>query len=180
MGRFLKNLKLKTVAGAGGPSSAELRDTGKTIFLEKRNISELDELILVQRAQEIQRLNNGLLHPQLSSIVGTIVNDSGTPVNLTVPTNQEIYSVQVLAIKNSSGGSAAVTLAITDGSQSIPLILGLNVADGATQVIVSPLAFDGSTSSLNAPFMIDSKFYLVASSDAEVTVLEGLRQMSLQ
>ena len=65
MGRFLKNLKLKTVAGAGGPSSAELRDTGKTIFLEKRNISELDELILVQRAQEIQRLNNGLLHPHI-------------------------------------------------------------------------------------------------------------------
>ena len=180
MGRFLRNLKQKTIAGAGGPTSAELRDSGQTLFIESRNLDELDELILIQRAHELQLLNQGIIHPGLSTILETTVNDSGTPVNLKVPVNQEVFQMQILAIKNTSGGAAAVTIAATDGTTSVPLILGLSVANGETKLIISPLAFDGSTSSLNASFNIDSSFYLVASSDAEVTAIQGLRTISLQ
>jgi len=179
MGRFFENLKQKTIAGSSGPTSGQLRDTGKTIFLESRSVDDLEELILVQRAHQLQCLNNGIIFPGLSEIASITVDDSGSPVTLKTPVNQELFEIGCLAIKNTSGGAAAVTIALTDGTTSIPLIAGLSVANGATVPILSPLAFDGSTSSVNTTFMIDSGFYLMASSDAEVTALIGLRQISL-
>lgn len=181
MGRFFENLKQKTIAGAGSFSSAELRDTGSTIYIEKRNTTDLGELILVQKANILQHQNGGLPHPALSTIVETSIGDSGTPAAVNPqPTSFELFEVCVLGVKNTSGGAAAVTLAITDGTTSIPLITGLSVANGTTSIIISPLAFDGSTSSSNSPFILDSSLTLQCSSDADVTVQIGYRTLSVK
>ena len=181
MGRFYSNLKQKTIAGATSPTSAQLRDTGATIFIESRNQSDLGELILVQKANILQHQNGRLPHPGLSEIKETAINDSGTPADIDpVPSNFEVFEVALLAIKNTSGGSASVTIAITDGTTSVPLISGLSVANATTSIVVSPLAFDGSTSNTNTPFLIDSSLKLMASSDAAVTVQLGYRTMSVK
>ena len=182
MGRFLQNLKQKTVAGTTGPTSAELQASGQTIFLETRNISDLDELIKVQNAHALQTQNGaGLPHPGLSQIIDTSINDSGVPADVNpVPDDFEILQVCVLAVKNQTGGSASVTIAITDGTSSIPLISGLSVGAGTTSILVSPLAFDGSTSNTNTPFLLDSSLKLMASSDAAVTVQVGFRTLSVK
>ena len=181
MGRFFSNLKQKTIAGSGGPSSAQLRDTGKTIFIEKRNSTDLGELILVQKANILQHQNGSLPHPGLSVIVETAIGDSGTPADVNpVPTNFELLQVCVLAVKNTSGGTAAVTIAITDGTTSIPLIAGLSVANGSTSIVTSPIADQGSTSSSNSPFLLDSSLKLMASSDADITVQVGYRTLSVK
>lgn len=181
MGRFFSNLKQKTIAGSTAPTSAQLRDTGKTIFIEQRNSKDLGELILIQKANILQHQNGRLPHPGLSAISETAIGDSGTPADVNpVPANFEVLEVCVLSVKNTSGGTAAVTLAITDGTTSIPLISGLSVANGATSIVISPLAFDGSTSSSNSPFLLDSSLKLMASSDADVTVQVGYRTMSVK
>lgn len=182
MGRFYQNLKQLKIAGAGAPTSAQLQETGQSIFIEKKNHMDLGELILVQKANILQHQNGaGLPHPGLSAISTTTINDSGTPVTVgPLPVDFEVLEVGVLAIKNTSGGAAAVTLAITDGTTSIPLIAGLSVANGATVAVVSPLAFDGSTSATNSPFLLDSSLFLMASSDAEVQTLVGYRTLSVR
>ena len=73
MGRFYSNLKQKTIAGTTGPTSAQLRDTGQTIFIESRNQSDLGELILVQKANILQHQNGKLPHPGLSAIAETAI-----------------------------------------------------------------------------------------------------------
>ena len=62
-GRFLNNLKQKTIAGTGGPTSTELQNAGQTIFIEKPNLKQLEELALIQGAHQLQTQNNGLLWP---------------------------------------------------------------------------------------------------------------------
>lgn len=181
MGRFYSNLKQKTIAGDTSPTSAQLRDTGQTIFIEARNQSDLGELILVQKANILQHQNGRLPHPGLSEIKETAISDSGVPADVEpVPKSFEVFEVCLLTVKNTSGGSASVTIAITDGTTSIPLIAGLSVGNGTTSIIVSPLAFDGSTSNTNTPFLLDSSLYLMASSDAAVTVQLGYRTMSVK
>jgi len=178
MGRFYKNLKQKTLAGSGGPTSAQLQVTGQTIYIEKSNSKDLDEVIQVQHAHQLQCLNAGLPHPGLSSIVDVTIPDSGAPTEIKTPVNQEILEVGLLSIKNTSGGSAAVSIAITDGTTSVPIVAGLSVANGATTVLLNPLGDAGSTSSLNTPFKIDSGLYIMGSSDAEVSIQMGYRILS--
>jgi len=181
MGRFFQNLKTLKIAGAGAPTSTQLQETGQSIFIEKKNQTDLGELILIQKAQILQHQNQTLPHPALSSISTTIIDDSGTPANVSpVPVDFEILQVGVLAIKNTSGGAAAVTLAITDGTTSIPLIVGLSVANGATVPIVSPLSYANATGSNFNEFNLDSSLYLIASSDAEVSILVGYRTLSVR
>tara|TARA_Y100000004_G_C8936948_1_gene422515 strand:+ start:159 stop:704 length:546 start_codon:yes stop_codon:yes gene_type:complete len=181
MGRFYSNLKQKTIAGDTSPTSAQLRDTGQTIFIESRNQSDLGELILVQKANILQHQNGRLQHPGLSEIKETAISDSGVPADVEpVPKFFEVFEVCLLSVKNTSGGTASVTIALTDGTTSVPLISGLSVTNGSTSILVSPLAFDGSTSNTNSPFTIDSSLYLMASSDASVTVQVGYRTMSVK
>ena len=54
MGRFFTNLKQKTIAGSGAATSAELQQTGQTIYIEKSNSTDLGELILIQKANILQ------------------------------------------------------------------------------------------------------------------------------
>jgi len=180
MGRFFSNLKQKTIAGSTAPTSAQLRDTGQTIFIEKRNTEDLGELILVQKANILQHQNGRLQHPGLSALVSTTIPDSGTPTDVKpVPKNFEVYEIASLSIANATGGAAAVTIALTDGTNVAPIVSGLAVGAGATEILVSPLAFDGSTSSTNSPFTIDSSLRLMSSSDTAVTIQVGYRVFSV-
>jgi len=181
MGRFFNNLKTLKIAGSGAPTSQQLQATGQSIYIEKSNSSDLGELILIQKANILQHQNNTLPHPGLSAIAETSIDDSGTPADVSpVATDFQIFEVAVLAVKNTSGGSAAVTIAITDGTTSIPLISGLSVANATTAVLVSPLSYAGSTGSTGLPFKIDSSLKLMASSDAAVTVQVGYRTLSVK
>ena len=78
MARFLNNLKQKTIAGSSGPSSSELQQAGQTIFLERPNVKDLEELMMVQAAHQLQTQNNGLLWPGKSSIIETSIPDGQT------------------------------------------------------------------------------------------------------
>lgn len=179
MGRFFRNLKQLKIAGAGAPTSAQLQETGQSIFIEKANQSDLGELILVQKANILQHQNQTLPHPGLSAISSSTIPDSGVPAEIKTPVDFEIFEVAMLAIKNTSGGSASVTIALTDGTTSVIVWSGA-VGNGVTQVIVNPLAFGGSTDTLSLPFKLDSGLYLLASSDAEVTALMGYRVLSVR
>jgi len=179
MGRFFRSLKTLKIAGAGAPTSAQLQEAGQTIFIEKSNQSDLGELILVQKANILQHQNQTLPHPGLSAIVEATIPDSGTPTAIKTPVDFEVLEVGLLAIKNSSAGAGAVTVAITDGTTSL-LIWSGSVGAGVTQVIVNPLALPSATDQLSRPFLIDSTFYLMASSDAVVTAQLGYRTLSVR
>lgn len=179
MGRFFKNLKTLKIAGVGAPTSAQLQETGQTIYIEKSNSSDLGELILVQKANILQHQNQTLPHPGLSGIESATIPDSGAPTAIKTPVDFEILQVGMLAIKNTSGGSASVSVALTDGTTSVIIWTG-SVGNGVTTVILNPLGFAGATDDLSQPFLTDSSLYLMASSDAEVTALMGYRTLSVR
>ena len=180
MGRFFRSLKTLKIAGAGAPTSAQLQEAGQTIFIEKSNQSDLGELILVQKANILQHQNQTLPHPGLSAIVEATIPDSGTPTEIKTPVDFEVLEVGLLAIKNASAGAGAVSVALTDGTTSV-LIWSGTVGAGVTQLIVNPLALEhASTDELSRSFLIDSTFYLMASSDAVVTAQLGYRTLSVR
>jgi len=180
MGRFFQNLKQKTIAGAGGPTSTQLKETGQTIFIEKSNSQDLGELILIQKANQLQHQNQTLPHPGLSSIASTSIPDSGAMTDIINPSNFEIFQVAYLAIKNEGAGTAAVTVGLTDGTTTVQ-IYGGNTTAGATTVILNPLGFnDVDSTRFSLPFLIDSSLKVVVSSDAAVTALMGYRTLSVK
>lgn len=179
MGRFFKTLKTLKIAGSGAPTSAQLQETGQNIYIDKANQSDLGELILVQKANILQHQNQTLPHPGLSSIVEATIPDSGTPTAIKTPVDFELLEVGLLSIKNSSGGSASVSVAVTDGTTSI-LIWSGSVGTGTTQLILNPLALPSATDEMSRTFVLDSTFYLMASSDAVVTAQLGYRTLSVR
>lgn len=179
MGRFFRSLKTLKIAGAGAPTSTQLQEAGQSIYIEKTNSKDLGELILVQKANILQHQNQTLPHPGLSAIATSTIPDSGAPTEIKTPVDFELLEVGMLAIKNTSGGSASVTVALTDGTTSV-IIWSAAVANGATSVILNPLGFSGATDELALPFIIDSGLYIMASSDAEVTALMGYRTLSVR
>jgi len=182
MGRFFKNLKLKTLSGAGGPTSSELRDTGKTIYLENKNTPDLDELILVQKAHYYQTQNGaGLPHPGLGGFVEEMIDDSGTAVSILIPQGFQIFRIVALTVSNASGGSATVTVEISDGSASMAIASG-TVADGATTVLLSPLetSYSFGAGSASSGLLIDSSLQLAVKSTAEVIARAAYQTLSNQ
>ena len=177
MGRFFRSLKTLKIAGAGAPSSTQLQEAGQSIYIEQANYKDLGELILVQKANILQHQNNNLPHPGLSAIESSTIPDSGAPTAIKTPVDFEVIQVGMLAIKNTSGGSASVSVALTDGTTSVIIWTG-SVGNGTTKIILNPLSFPGSTDTLSRPFLTDSGLYLMASSDAEVTALMGYRMLS--
>jgi len=179
MGRFFKNLKTLKIAGVGAPTSSQLQETGQSIYIDKANQTDLGELILVQKANILQHQNQTLPHPGLSAIADASIPDSGAPTAIKTPVDFEVLQVGSLAVKNTSGGSAAVSIALTDGSTSFVIWSG-SVGNGTTKVILNPLAFNGASDELTMPFLIDSSLYLMASSDAAVNVLLAYRTLSVR
>lgn len=179
MGRFFRSLKQLKIAGAGAPTSAQLQQAGQSIYIEKANQTDLGELILVQKANILQHQNNSLPHPGLSAVQSSTIPDSGAPTEIKTPVDFELIQVGMLAFKNTSGGAAAVSVALTDGTTSVIIWSG-SVGNGVTKVIVNPLAYSGSSDEVTLPFTIDSGLYIMASSDAEVTALMGYRMLSVR
>jgi len=182
MARFLNNLKQKTMAGAGGPSSSELQQAGQTIFLERPNVKDLEELVLVQDAHAKQTQNGaGLPHPGLSQVVSTAIPDSGTATNVLTPANFEVFNIIALTLKNSSGGDASVQISISDGTTSLLLATG-TVADGAELPIISPILFNSALAAASSSngLMIDSTLLIKVASNANITANVAYQVLSVK
>ena len=182
MARFLNNLKQKTMAGTGGPSSEELQQAGQTIFLERPNVLDLEELILVQDAHAKQTQNGaGLPHPGISKVVSTSIGDSGTATNIVTPANFEVFNIVALTLKNGSGGDASVQVSISDGTNSVLLATG-TVADGAELPIITPFLVNSTfgAQSASSGIMVDSTLLVKVASNANITANVAYQVLSVK
>lgn len=182
MARFLNNLKQKTVAGAGGPSSSELQASGQTIYLEKPNVNDLEELILVQKAHAMQTQNGaGLPHPGLSQVVSTSIPDSGSATSVLIPVNFEVFNIVGLTLKNASGGDASVQVSLSDGTTSLILATG-TVGDGGELPIISPLLVTSAlgSGSSSSGIMIDSNLQIKVASNATISANVAYQVLSVR
>ena len=181
MGRFFSNLKQKTIAGSTAPTSAQLRDTGKTIYIEKRNSQDLGELILIQKANILQHQNNSLPHPGLSAVVSTAIHDSGAATTVLAPSDFEVFNVVALTIKNTSGGDAGVQISISDGSTTVLLAQG-NISNNTEFPIITPFLVSDSlgASSSASGLLIDSSLQVFVASDAAVTANVAYQVLSVK
>lgn len=182
MARFLNNLKQKTIAGAGGPSSSELQSAGQTIFLERPNKLDLEELVLVQDAHAKQTQNGAALpHPGLSKVESTSIPDSGSATNVLTPANFEVFNIVALTLKNASGGDAAVQVSISDGTTSVLLASG-TVADGAELPIITPFLVNSTfgAGSSSSGLMIDSTLLIKVAANANITANVAYQVLSVR
>ena len=173
-GRFLNNLKQKTIAGTTGPTSSELQSAGQTIFIEKPNVKDLEELSLVQSAHQLQTQNNGLLWPGKSSWVETSIPDGQTETAIIVPTGFQIYRVRALVLKDATGGAAACSVSLNDGTTTISLIQFASITGGSSQSVVNP--FSNSMPILD----IDSSLYITVTSDTALTAQMAVQLISMK
>jgi len=181
MSRFFELLKLKTLAGSQGPTSAELQSAGQTIFIEKPNQRELEDLITVQKAHYFQTQNGaGLPHPGLSSVVSTNIPDSGTATSVLVPTDFQVLNVIALTLKNASGGDASVQVTLTDGTTSCVLAAG-TVGDGGELPIITPLVVNSAlgAGSGSAGIKLDSSLQIKVASNANISSIVAYQTLSV-
>jgi len=162
--RFLNLLKTKTIGGSNQASATELNNSADSVFLEPDNLMELLQIGHINSAIQASRQNNGLPKGSLSEIIEIAVAD--TPTTLLQPTNEEVYQITAITIKESSGATATVTFALTDGSASMQLGSLAGSANQETNVF-GPFKTDlGSY-----PLVLTSKSYLMGSRDNACTVL---------
>lgn len=181
MSRFFELLKLKTLAGSQGPTSAELQSAGETIFIERPNSNQLEELILVQKAHYFQTQNGaGLPHPGLSAVTSTNIPDSGTATTVLAPENFQVLNVVALSLKNASGGDASVQVSLTDGSTSVILASG-TVGDGGELPIITPLVVNSAlgAGSGSAGIKLDSSLQLKVASNATISAIVAYQTLSV-
>ena len=173
MGRFFKNLKTRTIAGANGPSSAELQETGQTIFIDQANSKDLGELILIQKSNIQQHQNQTLPHPGLSAVDQSTISEGATdsPLN-PIATGFQLYQIQAVSCSNAGASSADVEVSIGDGSNYVP-IASASIGAGAESTIdISKFVTGGG--------VIDSSLFLVASASEEVTFSVAYSTLSVK
>jgi hypothetical protein len=176
MGRFFQNLKQKTIAGSGGPTSAQLQTTGQTIFIEKSNKADLEELILVQKAHYFQTQNGaGLPHPGLSEVKLTVIDGVEDYLAILTPVGQEIYRVNALSIRNESGGTGTYSLALLDPNTNLSVVLvnGKSIGNNTTDLILNPLDSE-------LPFLIDSSLLVAVYCDVDLTARMAVQKLSVK
>ena len=172
MGRFFQNLKQKTIAGSGGPTSAQLQTTGQTIFIEKSNKADLEELILVQKAHYFQTQNGaGLPHPGLSEIKISIIDGVEDYVAPLVPVGQEVYKLNGFTLSNASGVTANYKFAVTDGITNMDLSSTATLNNAAS----IRLSWNEATSGL-----LESSYYFVVYSDQDLQCTMALQKLSVR
>jgi hypothetical protein len=167
--RFLNLVKTRTLGGTNAATATELNAAADPVFLEPSNQAELLDITMVNDAIRSSRQNGGLPKGSLSKLISVTVSDS--PTVLLQPTGEEIYRIQNITIKESSGSTATVTFAITDGSASSVIgtfSAGANSEVSAYGPIMSSAAAHNFSS---VPFLVTSGVYLVGSRDNECSVL---------
>ena len=179
MARFLNNLKQKTIAGTSGPTSSELQSAGQTIFIEKPNVKDLEELSLVQSAHQLQTQNNGLLWPGKSSWIETSIPDGQTETAIIVPSGFQIYRVVALQLKNATGGAAACAVSLNDGTTTIPMVQVGSITGGSSASILNPFVVATSANGVG-PLHIDSSLYITVTSDTALTAQMAVQLISMQ
>ena len=178
-GRFLNNLKQKTIAGTTGPTSSELQSAGQTIFIERPNVKDLEELSLVQSAHQLQTQNNGLLWPGKSLWIETSIPDGQTETAIIVPSGFQIYCVRALMLKNATGGAAACAVSFNDGTTSVPMVQLGSISGGSTASVINPFVVATSSNGVG-PIEIDSSLYITVTSDTALTAQMAVQLISMQ
>jgi len=156
--RFLNLLKTKTIGGSNQASATELNNSADSVFLEPANLQELLQIGHINKAIQASRQNGGIPKGSLSQIVSVSVSDS--PTVILQPTNEEVYQINAITIKESAGSTATVTFVLTDGTTSMQLGASAGSANQETNVF-GPFKTDlGSF-----PLTVTSGSYLMASRD---------------
>jgi hypothetical protein len=156
--RFLNLLKTKTIGGSNQASATELNNSADSVFLEPANLQELLQIGHINKAIQASRQNGGIPKGSLSKIESITVSDS--PTVILQPTNEEVYQINAITIKESAGSTATVTFVLTDGTTSMQLGASAGSANQETNVF-GPFKTDlGSF-----PLTVTSKSYLMASRD---------------
>ena len=181
MGRFFQNLKTKTIAGSGGPTSTQLQTTGQSIFIDKSNRAELEELILVQKAHYFQTQNGaGLPHPGQSEVKIKIIDGIEDYISILEPLGQEIYKVNALSIRNESGGSGTYSVAMMDASSNtVVLVNGATLANNTTNLLLNPLKQSSSAEGAWPP-LLDSSLVLAVYCNVDMTVRMAVQKLSVR
>ena len=179
MARFLNNLKQKTIAGSSGPSASELQQAGQTIFLERPNVKDLEELMMVQAAHQLQTQNNGLLWPGKSQIIEKSIPDGQTETAILVPAGFQVYRVVALQLKNATGGAAACAVSLNDGTTSVVQVQLGSISGGSTATVLSPFTVATASNGVG-PLHIDSSLYITVTSDTALTAQMSVQLMSFK
>ena len=167
--RFLRLIQTRKIGGSDQASASELDSAADTTFLEPQNQSELLDITMVNQAIQASRQNGGLPKGSLSKIVEVTVSDSIT--TLLQPTNEQVFQIQNITIKESSGATSTLTLALTDGSTSTMIGSFPGSANTETSVY-GPIMDSGERHNFSSvPFTVTSGVYLVGSRDNACTAL---------
>jgi hypothetical protein len=167
--RFLNLLKTKSIGGSNQASASELDNSANPVFLEPDNLMDILQIGHVNSAIQASRQNNGLPKGSLSAIVDVTVSDS--PTTLLQPSNEEVYQIQNITIKESSGSTATVSFALTDGSTSSLIGAFAGGANAETSVYGPIMSSANAHNFSSVPFLLTSGLYLVGSRDNACSVL---------
>lgn len=162
--RFLNLLKSKTIGGNSQASATELDNSADSVFLEPDNLQEILQIGHINKAIQASRQNGGIPKGSLSVVKSITVSDS--PTVILQPSNEEVYQINAMTIKESAGSTATVTFVMTDGSTSMQLGASAGSANQETNVF-GPFKTDlGSY-----PLIVTSGSYLMASRDNACSLL---------
>lgn len=162
--RFLNLLKTKSIGGSNQASATELNNSADLVFLEPNNLMDILQIGHVNHAIQASRQNNGIPKGSLSVVKSITVSD--TPTIILQPSNEEVYQINAMTIKETSGSTATVTFVMTDGTTSMQLGSSAGSANQETNVF-GPFKTDlGSF-----PLTVTSGSYLMASRDNACTLL---------
>lgn len=162
--RFLRLIQTRKIGTDDQASASELDSASENTFLEPNNQAELLDITMVNNAIQSARQNGGLPKGSLSNVISVTVSDS--PTILLQPTNEQVYQINAITIKESAGSIATVTFALTNGTTSMQLGAQAGSANQETNVF-GPFKTDlGSY-----PLTLTSKSYLMGSRDNACTVL---------
>lgn len=155
--RFLNLLKSKTMGGSSQASSTELDNAADSVFLEPSNLQDILQVGHINAAIQNSRQNNGIAKGSLSVVETVTITDSQT--NVVVPSDEQVYRVNAITLKNGGGSTIDYEIRLTDGTTAMVIASGTAAANQNT-VIYSPLA--NSSAAPGTEFIVTSKAYLVA------------------
>lgn len=162
--RFLNNLKTKQIGGDNQATATELDNSADSVFLEPANLSELLQIGHINKSIQASRQNGGIPKGSLSVVESVSVSDS--PTNILKPTNEQVYQINAITIKESSGSDSTVSFYLSNGIENCKLAAIVGAANAETNAF-GPLNLEFAS----FPLIVTSGSYLVASRDNACTVI---------